>query len=103
MNWARLRVRAACAGNLSTTTRHPLESSFRMEQSRLRCPSPPSCRTSTSDESETRERRLCLKWGGNSVYLIELTNIYPRAQRDVWTLELSTTFPDLRVITTDHR
>lgn len=54
-------------------------------------------------QSETNRPVLNVYVHSNSVYLIELTNIYPQTQRDVWTRELSAAFPDLRVITTDPR
>jgi hypothetical protein len=54
-------------------------------------------------QSESNRPVLNAYVHSNSVYLIELTNIYPQAQRDIWTRELSATFPDLRVITTDPR
>jgi hypothetical protein len=54
-------------------------------------------------QSESNRPVLNAYVHSNAVYLVELTNIYPRTQRDVWTRQLSTTFPGLRVITTDHR
>jgi len=54
-------------------------------------------------QSESNRPVLNAYVHSNSVYLIELTNIYPQAQRDAWTRELSTIFPGLRVIATDPR